>query len=318
MYMAKMNLGTDHEVKERIRGYFADTTRDYLAWYGTRRHHHMHYGFDRDLPRGGSPTGNMTRYLARLAGLLPADPGRPAPRVLDAGCGMGGSSILLAREAGALCVGINLVESHARIARDFALRDAAKWGTPLETAPGATAVPAGLDRSAARFLANDYMAPAFKPESFDVIWALESFCYAPDKEAWIRAMAPLLKPGGRLLIADGFSGRPAANPAEQRSFRHFMKGWAVPHFCSFEQTVEWARHAGLETTHAENITPDVLPHAWKIFRLGPFLVPWRRLLHALGFIGEENLQNAYAIYHQYPTMKRGLWRYGAFCFRKPG
>jgi tocopherol O-methyltransferase len=313
-----MSDNAGRAIKDRVRNYFEDTTRDYLKWYGTRRHHHMHYGFDRDLPPGGSPTSNMTRYLATLAGLFPADPSRPAPKVFDAGCGMGGSSILLARETGAQCFGANLVEMHARIAQAFAVRDAAKWGTPNESAPGAPAVPAGLRRVSARFLANDYTTPAFKPASFDVIWALESFCYAPDKEAWIHTMAPLLKPGGRLVLADGCSGRPPANRAEARAFELFLKGWAVPHFCSFDQIQKWARSAGLEVTHAEDITPDVLPHAWKIFRLGPIILPWRKMLHALGLVNEEKLLNAYAIYHQYPTLKRGLWRYGAFCFRKPG
>jgi tocopherol O-methyltransferase len=308
---------THRAIEHRVRSYFEDTTLDYLKWYGTRRHHHMHYGFDRDLPPGGSPTGNMTRYLAKIAGLLPADSARAPQRVLDAGCGMGGSSILIAREAGAVSIGINLVEYHARLARAFALRDAAKWGTPRETAPGAKPASFERPRTPARFVANNYMTPAFKEQSFDVIWALESFCYASDKEAWIRNMAPLLKPGGRLVLGDGFSGRTSTNAAEERSFRHFLKGWAVPHFCSFDDVQEWARRSGLEVAHAEDITQDVLPHAWKIFRLGPILLPWRKVLRALGIIGEERLQNALAIYHQYPTLKHGLWRYGVFCLRKP-
>jgi tocopherol O-methyltransferase len=309
-----------HAVKTRIRSYFEDTTKDYLKYYGTRKHHHMHYGFDRDLPKGGSPTGHMTRYLATIAGLLPAvpaSPGKPAPRLLDAGCGMGGSSILLAREAGAWCVGINLVELHAHIARAFALADAVKWGTPAERAPGAPPTDPSLARTPAQYVANDYTIPAFKPESFDVIWALESFCYAPDKEAWIRGMAPLLKPGGRLVMADGFSGRAPANAAEARAFEMFLKGWAVPHFCSFDDMKTWATRAGLEVAHAEDITIDVLPHAFNIFRLGPIIVPWRWMLRKFGLVGEEKLQNAWAIYHQYPTLKKGIWRYGAFCFRKP-
>jgi len=310
----------DRAIQHRVRSYFEDTTKDYLKYYGTRKHQHMHYGFDRDLPKGSSPTGRMTRYLAKIAGLLPADAARPAsaaPKVLDAGCGMGGSSILLARETGAWCVGINLVELHAHLATAFALADAAKWGTPAETPFGITPAPAGLARTPARFVANDYTTPAFKPGSFDVIWALESFCYAPDKAAWVRGMAPLLKPGGRLVIADGFSGREPATAAEAKSFAYFLKGWAVPHFCSFADVEAAARAAGLTVTHTEDITPDVLPHAWKIFRLGPLIVPWRLLLRALGLVGDEKLHNARAIYHQYPTLKKGIWRYGAFCFTKP-
>ena len=49
-----------------------------------------------------------------------------------------------------------------------------------------------------------------------------------------------------------------------------MKSWA------------WAERAGLEVEHAEDITSDVLPHAWKIFRLGPLIVPWRLILSKLG------------------------------------
>jgi tocopherol O-methyltransferase len=306
-----------HAVKTRIRSYFEDTTKDYLKYYGTRKHHHMHYGFDRDLPKGSSPTGHMTRYLARVAGLLPAVLGRPAPRVLDAGCGMGGSSILLAREAGAHCVGINLVPMHARIAQIFAHTDSTKWGTDQETPRGVTPVNPKVSRTPATFVANDYTTPAFKPESFDIVWALESFCYAPDKELWIRNMATLLKPGGRLVIGDGFSGRPAANAAEARGFDLFLKGWAVPHFCSFDDMKVWAQRAGLDVVHAEDITADVLPHAFKIFYLGPVLVPWRLLLRKFGLSSEERLHNAWAIYHQYPTLKTGMWRYGAFCFQKP-
>jgi tocopherol O-methyltransferase len=308
-------------VKSRIHRYFSDTTKDYLKYYGTRKHHHMHYGFDRDLPKGASPTGNLTRYLAKLAGLpsrfSSGSEGQRSARLLDAGCGMGGSSILLARESGALCVGINLVEEHARIATAFAHADAAKWGTPAETPHAVTPVDPNLPRTPARFVANDYTTPAFKDGTFDVIWALESFCYAPDKEAWICGMVPLLKPGGRLVIADGFSGRAPANAAETRAFAMFLKGWAVPHFCSFDDMKMWGARAGLEVAHAEDITPDVLPHAWKIFRLGPVIVPWRLFLRTLGLIGEEKMHNAWAIYHQYGTLKEGIWRYGAFCFRKP-
>ena len=305
----------EQAVKSRVHRYFSDTTQDYLKYYGTGRHHHMHYGFDRDLPKGASPTSHLVRYMASLAGLLPRpsiseNKNSVAPlRVLDAGCGVGGASILLAREAGCDCVGITLVEEHAKLARQFALRDETKRLSVDSSSKDLS--------GSARFVANDYTIPAFKPESFDVILALESFCYAPDKEAWIRGMAPLLKPGGRLVIADGFSGSRSKTQSQERSFQRFLKGWAVPHFCTSEQVIAWAEHAGLETVHAEDITKDVLPHAWKIFRLGPLIVPWRWILHKLGISGEEKLNNAYAIYHQYPTLKKGLWRYSALCFRKP-
>src|SRR4051812_35533610 len=148
---------TESAIKEKVRRYYAAATEDYLKYYQADWHHHMHYGFDRGLPKGGNPTEHMVRYLADLAGLESDE------RVLDSGCGVGGSPIFLAQAYGCRCVGITLVESQARLARGFAERK-------------------GSGR--ARFAVNDFHSPAFKPGSFDVVWAVESFDHAVDKEAW--------------------------------------------------------------------------------------------------------------------------------------
>ncbi len=207
-------------VKEQVHRYYHATTEDYLKYYETDWHHHMHFGFDRDLPKGGNPTEHLVKYLAALAGLMPGT--RPAqgesqsgqdlpmglPRVLDAGCGVGGSAIWLARVARCRCVGITLVESQARLARDFATAAAAAGG-----AGGSATGAADGAGPCARFTVNDFTSPAFKPGSFDVVWAVESFDHAPDKESWVREMHALLKPGGRLVIADGFRAeRPSPHP----------------------------------------------------------------------------------------------------------
>lgn len=299
----------DPIVKEKVYRYYKETTEDYLKYYGTSRHHHMHFGFDRDLPKGGSPTTNLVRYLAGLAGLLPVAQDKPGaagavrPRVLDAGCGVGGSSIWLTREAGADCVGITLVEDQARHARAFAARDAAGR--------------AGDEGPKANFLVNDFTVAAFKPESFDVVWAIESFDYAPDKEAWVKQMFGLLKPGGRLVIADGFRNPGTLNPAQQRAYGHFLSGWAVPHLCTFEELEAWARGAGFETTHAEDVSADVMLHSRRIQRFGWVFIPMRAILRVLRLTSREKLGNAYATLYQYRTLKQGLWSFGVFCFRKP-
>ncbi len=56
----------------------------------------------------------MNRALADRIGM------RPGQRVLDAGCGVGGSALWLAREGGVEVVGVTLVASQVERARRFA------------------------------------------------------------------------------------------------------------------------------------------------------------------------------------------------------
>jgi hypothetical protein len=69
--------------------------------------------------------------------------------------------------------------------------------------------------------------------------------------------------------------------------------------------------------HGEDITADVMPHAFAIYRFAFLFVPLRLLLLALRLTSREKVGNAAATYHQYRTLRDGLWNYGVFCFRKP-
>ncbi len=318
---APNQASTDKEIKAQVHRYYQATTEDYLRYYQTDWHHHMHYGFDRDLPPGGNPTEHMVRYLARLAGISKGE------RMLDAGCGVGGSSIFLSRELGCRSVGITLVESQARLARGFAssARSFANiahgsssnaQGTIIEPGGSVSEPDGSIIEPDARFVVNDFHAPAFKPASFDIVWAVESFDHAVDKEAWVRTMYSLLKPGGRLIIADGFRARAPASATQADSYASFLSGWAVPHLCSADELESYGAAAGFELRHREDISADVMPHARAIFRFGLIFIPLRWLLQKLRLTSPEKLGNAYATYYQYRTLKQGLWNYGVFCFHK--
>src|SRR3984893_734509 len=74
-------------------------------------------------------------------------------QVLDAGCGLGGSSLWLARERGAVVDGITISEKQVKVANGSAA------GMKLG------------DR--ARFHLKDFAATEFPDASFDVVWAIE-------------------------------------------------------------------------------------------------------------------------------------------------
>lgn len=62
---------------------------------------------------------------------------------------------------------------------------------------------AGLDRGA-RFVAGDSEHLPFAEASFDVITCSNSFHHYPHQQAVITEMRRLLRPGGRLILVDGF------------------------------------------------------------------------------------------------------------------
>jgi cyclopropane fatty-acyl-phospholipid synthase-like methyltransferase len=272
--------------KQKVHKYYTASTEDYLRYYETDWHHHMHYGFERDLAKGGNPTENLVRYMCKKAQVSTSD------LLLDAGCGVGGSAIWISKNLKSRTVGINLMEMQLKLAQGFSI----KAGTNQNTV----------------FCAGDFTRLPFKKQTFDVIWAIESSDHAPDKAAWVQGMYELLKPGGRLIVADGFRSEQPFSQNEERDYTRFLKGWAVPHLATANEFKEYFERVGFKSTELEDITSDVMPHGRAIFRFGAIAIPIRWVLYKLGLTSSEKLGNAVATWYQYTTLKKGLWTYQIF------
>jgi len=74
----------------------------------------------------------------------------------------------------------------------------------------------------------DYTRTPFPAASFDVVWALESLCHAPDKAAFYREAARLLRPGGRLVIAEYVRAARPLSTQREGLLHQWLDGWAIP------------------------------------------------------------------------------------------
>ena len=140
----------------------------------------MHYGYwDKDTRNLRQSLTNMNVKLAELTGISKDD------FVLDAGCGVGGSSIFLAKNFGCKVIGITLSSKQVEAAKMNALNN-------------------GISGKAT-FEINNYSSTNYPDEIFDVVWAIESVCHAAEKADFLREAHRILKKGGRLIMADFFS-----------------------------------------------------------------------------------------------------------------
>jgi ubiquinone/menaquinone biosynthesis C-methylase UbiE len=110
---------------------------------------------------------------------------RPGVRVLDVGCGLGGSARYLAAEHGCRVVGIDLTREYIEAASDLARR-------------------VGLGGSVEFRQASALELPF--DDEFDVVWTEHVQMNIADKRAFYAELARVLKRGGKLVFHDIFAG----------------------------------------------------------------------------------------------------------------
>ncbi|WP_068467662.1 SAM-dependent methyltransferase [Candidatus Protochlamydia phocaeensis] len=278
--------------KEQIVHYYDTCEADYRLLWDLDYSHAMHAGYwDEKTKNLRQALRRENEILAQRASIKKTD------RVLDAGCGVGGSAIFLAQTYGCDVVGITLSEKQVLSARRNAEKAKVK---PLPT-----------------FAVMDYTRTTFPNESFDVVWAIESVCHVEDKALFIREAFRLLKKGGRLILADGFAAQPDYEGADRARMERWLNGWGVKELDMASEFEDKLVEAGFSNIAFRDVTPHVMPSSKRLYIYSWPAIILSKLGELMGKRTVSQTENLYGARCQYQTLKKGLWRYGIFFAVKP-
>jgi len=199
----------------------------------------MHAGFY-DLTHL-SPTkalDNTQKVLADLIHLTAED------KILDAGCGMGGPAVWIAKNIKAQVIGINISSVQLKIARKLAIEQ-------------------GVN-NLVTFKKMDYCSTNIPDQSFDVVWALDSVCHAENKQAFINEAFRLLKPQGRLIVCDGFLSKPRAEfkPFTLKLLKVFEEGYNIGELVPIGEFKAFIKKAGFKKAEFIDKSRAARPNWW--------------------------------------------------------
>lgn len=273
---------------EEIINYYDSCEQDYRLFWNLDQSMALHAGYwDESTKTLKDALRRENEILAKEAKVQPSD------RVLDAGCGVGGSSIFLAKTYGCEVMGITLSEQQAKTATENARKYAVS--------------------DLVQFKVMDFTNTAFADESFDVVWGMESICHAGDKLKFVNEAYRLLKPGGRLIIADGFSNAGKVYDAkEETRMRKWLKGWGVERLEGVEMFFDHLKKAGFNAISYRNITNHVAPSSKRLFFISFPATILSKVGEWFGVRKKVQTDNIRAAYHQYTTLRESLWEYGIF------
>ncbi len=270
--------------KEDIARYYDLSEVHYKLFWNLEKSRSLHYGYwDSSTKNFHEALLNANKILAERAGITESDV------VLDCGCGVGGSTMWLAKNIGCKGVGVTLNEKQVRQATAFAKQD-------------------GLDHLV-KFEKNDYTETGYPNGSFSVIWGMETICYANDKLVFLKEAARLLNPGGKLIIADFFK-KEGLQGKDAELIKRWANGWAINDYSTREEFEDQLKIAGFKNIKIVDETPAIMRSIRRLYRAYLLGVVGSKLYNFFNpkttELAKRNVDTAYL---QYFTVKKGLWKY---------
>jgi len=180
---------------------------------------------------------NMNDFVGRILDIHLKD--KQAKKILDAGCGIGGTAIYLAKKFHNInFIGITIVSEHIEMAKILAKKNKVIFNTD--------------------FILKDFINTDFPSNHFDAIYFVESSCYAFNKQILLREMYRILKPEGVLVIIDVFRTDIQLNPFLKNIYIWFCKGWGLKNLIKLTEFKDFLKTEGFHEIETRDLTKNVM------------------------------------------------------------
>lgn len=246
----------------------------------------LHYGiWDEATASLNEAAERAEDYYIQLLKIADGD------KVLDAGCGFGATTIKIAKRFGVEVVGISLSQEQIDIAKRKH---------------------AALDLDNLQFLRENYISTSFDNDQFTKILAIESVAYAVDKRDFLSEATRVLRPGGQIVIVDGWLVRPPTTRNERKSLQDILHGFKIPDIPTMGSFEFNMREFGFDKIAYFDITQDVKKSIHLTARKASSMLPLVWMLTRTKRISSLALDNLRAIRGINRIHRAGLLSYGAF------
>ena len=277
-------------LNQRIAEFYDDSSPLWLDVWGD----HMHHGYygphgNERKPRREAQLDLIDRLIAfaELHDRVPA-------RILDAGCGVGGSARYLAGYFGAKVTGLTLSHLQAAEGKRYAQREGASHLVDIR--------------------AEDIYELDAAGE-YDVVWSLESAEHMPDKSRLMQHFYDQLRLGGTLAMVTWCRREepPQLSAGEQRQLQriadlYHLPGWVAPSVYKTE-----AVRVGFKELRTDDWSAAVAPFWGEVIRSALSIKSIAGLLRA----GPRTLKGAWAMRYMQSGFRQGLIKFAVLTARKP-
>ncbi len=237
--LARPLIAPDLAPQISLEQYYSEAGPDYAAWSPG---FNMHFGYFRAGANPFNREAMLERMNEEVLARLRLDD-IDDPQLLDLGCGLGATLRNLARHL-----------PHAKLCGVTRVPWQVERARTLNDAGGCTDRVSVID--------GDYENNPLPESTFDGVYALESSCHArgADKAALLCEAHRLLRPGGRLVVADGFLARPGfATPLQERIYRKLCECWVIQELAQLPLFVARLERIGFREITVEHLQLRVAP-----------------------------------------------------------
>jgi len=266
--------------KRKIAEYYDLASPYYRSMWGD----HIHHGYwIRGDESKETAQIQLIEHLAQLANI------KTGLRILDIGCGFGGSSLYLTKKYGVNSTGITISPVQVQMAKEAAAKT-------------------NLDAS---FLLMDAEDMQFA-QPFDLLWSVESISHYHDPRRFFASAVKFLKPGGHFALTDWFR-KGDISPADKKKFIEPIEEGMMVELRAMDDYHDFLVSSGLHVIHRQDLTVNCA----KSWDIGLDIIMDKAFWSMAAKHGAEFVSSLKAFHAMRAGFASGNFVYGLFVAKMP-